>query len=209
MQATILGAQEIGSTVITMSSSLIAVFIPILLMTGIVGRLFREFAVTLSAAIVISLLVSLTCTPMMCSRLLRGHNEVRHGRIYRASEAAFNGILGLYERSLGWVLRYKAATLAVTLITIGLTVYLYARIDKGFFPQQDTGRLTGTIQADQQTSFQAMVGRFRQFIDAVREDEDMSIVIGSVGGGGGLGGGNSMNRSEEQRLNSSHIPLSR
>ena len=193
MQATILGAKEIGSTVITMSTSLIAVFIPILLMTGIVGRLFREFAVTLSAAIVTSLLVSLTCTPMMCSRLLRGHGEVRHGRIYRASESVFNTVLGLYDRSLVVVLRYKAVTLAVTLATIGLTVYLYARIDKGFFPQQDTGRLTGTIQADQQTSFQAMRERFTQFVKTVREDEDVDILIGSVGGGGGLGGGNSQN----------------
>jgi multidrug efflux pump len=156
MQSTLLGAQEIGSTVVTMSTSLIAVFIPILLMTGIVGRLFREFAVTLSVAILVSLAVSLTATPMMCSRLLRSHDEERHGFLYRLSEAGFNGILRVYERSLGWVMRHQPFTLAVTLGTIALTVYLYAIVPKGFFPQQDTGRLSGAILADQQTSFQSM-----------------------------------------------------
>ncbi|HLK67961.1 MAG TPA: efflux RND transporter permease subunit [Bryobacteraceae bacterium] len=192
MQATVLGAQEIGSTVVTMSMSLIAVFIPILLMTGIVGRLFREFAVTLSTAILVSLLVSLTTTPMMCSRLLRGHDQERHGRIYRASESAFNLILRGYEKSLSWVLRHQPVTMLVTIGTVALTVYLYASVDKGFFPQQDTGRLTGTIQADQQTSFQAMEGRFAEFVKTVREDPDVAIVIGSMGGGG-MGGGGTMN----------------
>jgi multidrug efflux pump len=192
MQATVLGAKEIGSTVVTMSTSLIAVFIPILLMTGIVGRLFREFAVTLSAAILVSLLVSLTTTPMMCSRLLRSHSEERHGAVYRLSEGAFNLILGGYEKSLSWVLRHQPLTMLVTLGTIGLTVYLYASVPKGFFPQQDTGRLTGTIQADQQTSFQAMEGRFGEFVRTVREDPDVAIVIGSMGGGG-MGGGGTMN----------------
>src|SRR4029077_5307461 len=181
MQATILGAREIGSTVVTMSLSLIAVFIPILLMTGIVGRLFREFAVTLSAAILISLLVSLTTTPMMCSRLLRQQAEEHHGWLYRLSEGAFNAILSGYERTLGWVMRHQAFTMLVTLSTIGLTCYLYINVAKGFFPQQDTGRLTGQIQADQQTSFQAMEGRFSEFVKAVREDDDVAIVIGSVG----------------------------
>jgi len=192
MQATVLGASEIGSTVVTMSTSLIAVFIPILLMTGIVGRLFREFAVTLSAAILVSLMVSLTTTPMMCSRLLRSHGEERHGAIYRLSEGAFNLILRGYEKTLGWVLRHQPVTMMVTLGTIALTVYLYAVVPKGFFPQQDTGRLTGTIQADQQTSFQAMEGRFGEFVKAVREDPDVAIVIGSMGGGG-MGGGGTMN----------------
>jgi len=192
MQATLLGAREIGSTVITMSTSLISVFIPILLMTGIVGRLFREFAVTLSVAILVSLAMSLTMTPMMCSRLLRSHGEERHGFFYRLSEAGFNGILRFYERSLGWVLRHQPFTLAVTLGTIALTVYLYSIVPKGFFPQQDTGRLTGTILADQQTSFQAMDGRFGQFVTAVRSDPNVSIVIGSMGGGG-MGGGSTVN----------------
>jgi multidrug efflux pump len=192
MQATVLGAKEIGSTVVTMSMSLIAVFIPILLMTGIVGRLFREFAVTLSTAILVSLLVSLTTTPMMCSRLLRSHAEERHGAVYRLSEGAFNLILRGYEKSLSWVLRHQPLTMLVTLGTIGLTVYLYASVPKGFFPQQDTGRLTGTIQADQQTSFQAMQTRFAEFVKATREDPDVAIVIGSMGGGG-MGGGGTMN----------------
>ncbi len=188
MQATQVGAQEIGSTVVTMSTSLIAVFIPILLMTGIVGRLFREFAVTLSIAILVSLSISLTTTPMMCSRLLRSRGEERHGFFYRIAEGAFNGLLRVYEKALGWVLGHQPFTLAVTLGTIALTVYLYAIVPKGFFPQQDTGRLTGTILADQQTSFQAMDGRFGQFVRAVRDDPDVSIVIGSMGGGG-MGGG--------------------
>ena len=191
MQATLLGAQEIGSTVVTISMSLIAVFIPILLMTGIVGRLFREFAVTLSVAILVSLAVSLTTTPMMCSRLLRSHDQERHGFFYRLSEAGFNGVLRVYERSLGWVLRHQPFTLMVTLGTIALTVYLYAIVPKGFFPQQDTGRLTGTILADQQTSFQSMDDRFGPFIRTVRDDPDVSIVIGSMGGG--MGGGNTLN----------------
>jgi multidrug efflux pump len=192
MQATVLGAQEIGSTVVTMSMSLIAVFIPILLMTGIVGRLFREFAVTLSVAILFSLLVSLTTTPMMCARLLRNHEKEKHGILYRLSEGAFNGILGVYEKSLAWVLRHQPVMLLVTLGTIGLTVYLYAIVPKGFFPQQDTGRLTGNIQADQQTSFQAMEARFAEFAKAVGDDPDVTIAIGSMGGGG-MGGGSSLN----------------
>jgi len=192
MDATVLGAREIGSTVVTMSLSLIAVFIPILMMTGIVGRLFREFAVTLSIAILVSLLVSLTTTPMMCARLLRPHNQEKHGHLYRMSENAFNAVLGLYERTLTWVLRHQPLTMMVTLGTVAFTVYLYAVIPKGFFPQQDTGRLTGTIQADQQTSFQAMDGRFSQFAGAVGDDSDVTIVIGSMGGGG-MGGGGSLN----------------
>ncbi|MGO9255734.1 MAG: efflux RND transporter permease subunit [Bryobacteraceae bacterium] len=192
MQATLLGAREIGSTVVTMSTSLIAVFIPILLMTGIVGRLFREFAVTLSVAILVSLSASLTTTPMMCSRLLRNHDRERHGFFYRLSEAGFNGILHFYERSLGWILRHQSFTLAVTMGTVALTVYLYAIVPKGFFPQQDTGRLSGTILADQQTSFQSMDTRFGQFIRTVRADPDVSIVIGSMGGGG-MGGGSTLN----------------
>jgi hydrophobe/amphiphile efflux-1 (HAE1) family protein len=187
MQATLLGAREIGSTVVTMSLSLIAVFIPILLMTGIVGRLFREFAVTLSTAILVSLAVSLTTTPMMCARLLRDHDEERHGMLYRASEAGFNAILRGYDRSLSWVLRHQSVMLAVTLGTIGLSVYLYIHVDKGFFPQQDTGRLTGTVLADQQISFQAMRVRWEEFVKTVRADPYVAIVIGSMGGGG-MGG---------------------
>jgi multidrug efflux pump len=189
MQATLLGAQEIGSTVVTMSLSLVAVFIPILLMTGIVGRLFREFAVTLSVAIAMSLMVSLTATPMMCSRLLKPHDEERHGFLYRLSERGFNAILAGYTKSLSWVLRHQPLTLLVTLGTIALTGYLYVIVPKGFFPQQDTGRLTGTIQADQQTSFQAMKDLLQKFVDAVREDPDVEKVLAQTGGGGMGGGG--------------------
>jgi multidrug efflux pump len=192
MQATVLGAREIGSTVLTMSTSLTAVFIPILLMGGIVGRLFREFAVTLTVAILVSMLISLTVTPMLCSRLLRHHTGARHGLAYRFSEWCFNVILRAYDRSLSFVLRHQPITLIVTLATIGLTVHLYMIVPKGFFPQQDTGRMSGQIQGDQQTSFQAMQERLGQFVEAVREDPDVERVLASMGGGG-MGGGGTQN----------------
>lgn len=192
MQATVLGAREIGSTVVTMSTSLTAVFIPILMMGGIVGRLFREFAVTLTVAILVSMLVSLTVTPMLCSRLLRHDAGARHNLAYRFSEWCFNFILRIYERTLTVVLRHQPITLIVTLATIGLTVHLYMIIPKGFFPQQDTGRLSGQIQGDQQTSFQAMQERLGLFVAAVREDPDVERVLASMGGGG-MGGGGTQN----------------
>src|SRR5207302_1752034 len=154
--AALLGAREIGFTVVSISVSLVAVFIPILLMQGIVGRLFREFAVTLSVAIGVSMVVSLTTTPMMCARFLRPERAARRGRLYQASERAFQWILDEYEASLSWVLRHEPLMLLVTIATVAFTVYLYVIVPKGFFPQQDTGRLTGAIQADQNTSFQAM-----------------------------------------------------
>jgi len=193
MQAAFQGAKEIGFTVVTMSVSLIAVFIPILMMTGIVGRLFREFAVTLSVAIAASLLISLTATPMMCSRILKRHqSDERHNIFYRASERAFDAVHGFYARSLGWVLRHQPLVLLVATVTVGLTVYLYATVPKGFFPQQDTGRMTGQIMADQQTSFQAMQTRYLEFVKAVRDDPDVASMIGWMGGGG-MGGGGSLN----------------
>jgi multidrug efflux pump len=195
MEATLLGAQEIGSTVVTISVSLVAVFIPILLMNGIVGRLFREFAVTLSVAIAVSMLISLTATPMMCSRLLRSPHEERHGWLYRASERGFDLILAFYTRTLSWVLRHQPLTLAVTLGTIALTGYLYVIVPKGFFPQQDTGRLTGMIQADQSTSFQAMSGLLTRFVDAIREDPDVQMALAFTGGGGMGGGGINQGRT--------------
>jgi multidrug efflux pump len=191
MQAALRGAREIGFTVLSISISLIAVFIPILMMGGIVGRLFREFAVTLSIAILVSLLISLSTTPMMCARLLRPHDQEKHGVFYRASERAFDSILGGYEHSLSWVLRHRRLTLAVTLATIGLSVYLYVIIPKGFFPQQDTGRLTGLIQADQATSFQAMRERVIQVVNAIMKDPDVESIIAFSGGGGG--GGSTLN----------------
>jgi multidrug efflux pump len=183
MEAALEGAKEIGFTVMSISISLVAVFIPILLMGGIVGRLFREFAVTLSVAIAVSLAISLTTTAVMCSRLLRPHSEESHGRLFRASERGFDAIHRGYERSLKWVLRHQPLTLAVTLATMAATVYLYAKIPKGFFPQQDTGRVTGSIQADQDTSFQAMRSKLQQFVEAVMRDPAVDNANGFVGGG--------------------------
>jgi multidrug efflux pump len=184
LEAALLGAQEIGFTVLSISISLIAVFIPILLMGGIVGRLFREFAVTLSVAIVVSLLVSLTTTPMMCARLLRPESEITHGRVYELSERGFQWILDMYEKTLSWVLRHQPLMLLVTLATIAFTVYLYSIVPTGFFPQQDTGRLMGAIQADQNTSFQAMSGKLKEFAATVGEDPAVDDVIAFTGGGG-------------------------
>jgi multidrug efflux pump len=191
MQAALLGAKEIGFTVMSISLSLIAVFIPILLMSGIVGRLFREFAVTLSVAILVSLVVSLTTTPMMCAFLLRSKEEEKHGRFYNASERVFDWILARYEASLAWVLRHPFSTLMVTLATVGLTAYLYMHVPQEFFPQQDTGRLSGMIQADQSTSSQAMGHKLTQFASIVGEDPAVDTVIAFSGGGrGGSNTGN-------------------
>jgi len=183
MEAALRGAKEIGFTVVSISMSLIAVFIPILLMGGIVGRLFREFAVTLSVAILVSLVISLTATPMMCARLLKPHiAAASRGRFYRASERAFSAIIGGYEKSLAWVLRHQRLTIVVTLATMAATIFLYARIPKGFFPQQDAGRLTGSIQADQDTSFQAMRQKLALFQDTVMQDPDIESANGFIGG---------------------------
>jgi multidrug efflux pump len=183
MEAALKGAQEIGFTVVSISLSLIAVFIPILLMGGIVGRLFREFAVALSVAILVSLAVSLTTTPMMCARLLRHERE--HGFWFRTSERGFNGILHGYKKSLEWVLDHQPLTLVVTLMTIALSVYLYAQVPKGFFPQQDTGRMGGQILADQASSYQAMRDRVFQVVKVVNDDPAVASVNAYVGGGNG------------------------
>ena len=186
MEASLLGAKEIGFTVLSMSTSLVAVFIPILLMGGIVGRLFREFAVTLSVAIGVSLIVSLTTTPMMCAKMLKAHNKKeRHGWFYRGSEAAFNWFLARYEESLAWVLRHQFIMLMVTLSTVVLTVFLYRVIPKGYFPQQDTGRLAGAIQADQHTSFQSMNGLLKRFSKTVMDDQAVEGLVAFTGGPGG------------------------
>ncbi|HEV2836809.1 MAG TPA: multidrug efflux RND transporter permease subunit [Pyrinomonadaceae bacterium] len=185
MQAALLGAKEIGFTVLSISISLVAVFTPLLLMGGIVGRLFREFAVTLSVSILVSLVVSLTTTPMMCSRLLKHSQAEDHGRLYRASERVFEWILGLYERSLTWVLRHPAPTLLLLLITIGVNVYLLWIVPKGFFPQQDTGRLAGGIQGAQDSSFTAMKQRMARFVDIIKADPAVADVVAFTGSGGG------------------------
>jgi multidrug efflux pump len=177
------GAREVGFTVLSMSLSLIAVFIPILMMGGIVGRLFREFAVTLSAAIVVSLLVSLTTTPMMCARLLRPRPPERRGGFYAWSERMFTRVAGAYQRSLGVALRHGPIVMLVLAATIALNVYLYIVIPKGFFPQQDTGRLIGGIQGDQSISFQAMQEKLTKFVDIVRADPAVENVVAFTGGG--------------------------
>ncbi|HKD07328.1 MAG TPA: multidrug efflux RND transporter permease subunit [Bryobacteraceae bacterium] len=192
MQAALRGAQEIGFTVLSMSTSLIAVFIPILMMGGIVGRLFREFAVVLSVAIAISMVVSLTTTPMMCSRLLKVKHT--HGRLYNLSERFFRFIISTYSSALQVVLNHPALTMIVMLITIGVNVYLYIQVPKGFFPQQDTGRLQGQIQGQQHISFAALSEKVRWFEQQVRSDPDVQTVdafAGSGSGGFGRGGGNS------------------
>ena len=181
-EAALLGAREVGFTVLSMSLSLIAVFIPILLMGGIVGRYFREFAMTLSVAILVSLVLSLTTTPMMCSRLLRPAPERKDNRLFRWSERGFAAVLRSYERSLAWVLRHRPLTMLVLLVTVCLNVYLYVIVPKGFFPQQDTGRLIGFIQADQSISFQAMRQKLADFIDIVRADPAVDTVGGFTGG---------------------------
>ncbi|HKU76813.1 MAG TPA: efflux RND transporter permease subunit, partial [Pyrinomonadaceae bacterium] len=183
LQAALLGAKEIGFTVLSISISLVAVFTPLLLMGGIVGRLFREFAVTLSVAILVSLVVSLTTTPMMCSRLLKEKQE--HGRLYRVSERMFAWILSLYERSLTWVLRHPAPMMLLLLITIGVNVYLLVIVPKGFFPQQDTGRLAGGIQGAQDSSFAAMRQRMARFVDIIKADPAVANVVAFTGSGGG------------------------
>ena len=179
--AALKGAKEISFTVLSISISLIAVFIPLLLMGGIVGRLFREFAVTLSIAIFISMVISLTATPTMCAHLIRPHES--HGRLYQVSERAFQWVIDIYGRSLSIVLRYSAVTLGVLLATVALTVYLYIHVPKGFFPQQDTGRIVGAIQADQDTSFQAMNKTLLQMVNIIKNDPAVDNVNGYVGGG--------------------------
>jgi multidrug efflux pump len=183
MEAAIKGASEVGFTVMSMSVSLIAVFIPILLMGGIVGRLFREFAVTLSVAILVSLAVSLATTPMMCALLLKRPRQERHGALYRASERIFEGMLHGYERSLAWTLRRPRSVMLVLMLTLCLNIFLFVVVPKGFFPQQDTGRLVGNIQADQSISFQLMRQKLTQFVSIVRQDPAVDSVVGFTGTG--------------------------
>jgi multidrug efflux pump len=184
VQASFKGASEIGFTVLSMSTSLVAVFIPLLMMGGIVGRLFREFAVTLSIAIGVSLLVSLTTTPTMCAKFLRPSlpNE-RHNFFYRSSEWFFDKSLATYTHGLKWVLKHQLFTLVVTILVACLSIVLYGVVPKGFFPQQDTGRLTGAVQAAQDISFQAMSGKMEQFVKIVMKDPAVDTVVGFAGGG--------------------------
>jgi multidrug efflux pump len=184
IEAALRGSKEIGFTVLSISLSLIAVFIPILLMGGLVGRLLREFAVTLAVAILISMVISLTTTPMMCALLLKPEKS-EHGRIYLFTEYLFNQLLRGYEYTLTKVLRHPVITLIVLLLTVALNVYLFLTIPKGFFPQQDTGRIMGNIQADQDTSFDAMNRRLQQMNKIVLADKGVQSIASFTGGGRG------------------------
>src|ERR1700688_966318 len=183
LQAALKGANEVAFTVLSMSVSLIAVFIPILLMGGIVGRLFREFAMTISISIMISLAISLATTPMMCAVLLRGGAGERHGKLYETSERFFEAMLGFYRRTLTAALAHPRSVMLVLAAVLGLNFYLYGIIPKGFFPQQDTGRVIGIIQADQSISFQLMQQKLTQFVTIIKNDPAVETAVGFTGGG--------------------------
>jgi multidrug efflux pump len=183
LQAALLGAREVGFTIVSMSLSLVAVFLPILLMGGIVGRLFREFALTLSVAILVSMVVSLTTTPMMCAFVIRQGPQREPGWFFRASERVFDGMLNFYDRTLTWALRHSLSMMLILLATLCFNVYLFIIVPKGFFPQQDTGRVVGGIQADQSISFQLMKQKLTQFIQIVQADPAVDSVVGFTGGG--------------------------
>ncbi|MBW8746416.1 MAG: efflux RND transporter permease subunit [Acidobacteria bacterium] len=187
-EAAMLGSEEIGFTVLSMSISLIAVFIPILLMGGIVGRLFREFAVTLSVAIMVSLVVSLTTTPMLSAKFLKAHDQQKHGRFYLWGEKFFNWMLKEYDRGLRWVIRHWILTFLITVGTFILNIYLFMLVPKGFFPQQDTGRIGGQIRGQQDTSFDSMKQKMISLSAIVQRDPAVEHVMSFVGGGGPGGG---------------------
>ncbi|HEY9238139.1 MAG TPA: efflux RND transporter permease subunit, partial [Burkholderiaceae bacterium] len=190
MQAALLGAKEVGFTVLSISVSLVAVFIPLLFMGGQQGRLFKEFAVTLSVAVMISLVISLTTTPMMCAWLLKpgGAQAKPPGRVARVAERGYQWVWRRYEASLDWALASKALVMLILLAVIGLNVYLFAAAPKGFFPQQDTGQLNGGLRADQSISTRAMGEKLRQVVDIVRRDPAVATVVGFTGGGRAGGG---------------------
>ncbi|RZL35984.1 MAG: nodulation protein, partial [Rubrivivax sp.] len=189
MQAALLGAREVSFTVLSISLSLIAVFIPLLFMGGQVGRLFREFAVTLSAAVMISLVISLTTTPMMCAWLLKPVDPGKKpGRIARFFESGFDRLHRTYASSLDWALASRAVVMLILVTVIGLNAYLFTVVPKGFFPQQDTGQINGGMRADQSISFQAMQGKLKQLVDIIRRDPAVDTVVGFTGGSRAGGG---------------------
>jgi multidrug efflux pump len=185
LAAALKGAKEISFTVFSISMSLVAVFIPIILMGGIVGRLFREFAITLSTAIIVSMIISITTTPMMCAHLLKPHKEEKHGRLYRLSEKFFDGMLSGYRRSLEWVLQNPALVLVVLIMVVALNVVFIIKIPKGFFPQQDTGALVGGVQGPQDASFPVMNESIQAIVKTVKADPAVANVVGYVGTGNG------------------------
>jgi hydrophobe/amphiphile efflux-1 (HAE1) family protein len=184
MQAALKGSSEIGFTIVSITLSLIAVFIPLFLMGGYVGKLFQEFAITITASLILSLIISLTLTPMMCARLLKDESRKKHGRLYLLSERGFDSLLALYARGLRVVLRHRFITLLVMLSTIALTGYLYVIIPKGFFPQQDTGQITGITEASQDISFPAMAERQQAIVDILLKDPAIESVANYIGPGG-------------------------
>jgi multidrug efflux pump len=183
LQAALRGAREITFTVLSMTLSLVAVFLPILLMGGMMGRFFREFAVTLAVAILVSLVVSLTTTPMMCATLLKPEHDQSRGWLYEISERIFHGMRDGYARSLTWVLQHPRGMIALTLATMGFSVYLYTVVPKGFFPQQDTGRISGSVRAAQDISFQAMRQKLSEAVEIIRSDPAVDNVTAFSGGG--------------------------
>src|SRR6202011_5259871 len=186
------GAREIGFTIVSISVSLVAVLIPLLLMGGIIGRLFREFAVVLAMTIFVSMVVSLTLTPMMASRFLRSHHEAQHGRLYQWSERAFDAMLRGYDRGLDLALSWKRTTLLIFFATLALSVYLFVIIPKGFFPQQDNGLITSTSEASQDISFAAMTQLQEQLGKIVQADPDVASVAMAIGGSGRAGNNGNM-----------------
>lgn len=188
LEAALLGAREVGFTVLSISVSLVAVFIPILFMDGQVGRLFREFAVTLSVAVIISLMISLTTTPMLCALLLKAEKDHPPGRVARGLERAFTAVRDHYEGSLNWALRHTRIIMLVLVAVVGLNIYLFITVPKGFFPQQDNGQLNGGLRADQSISFTAMRGKLKQLIDIMKADPAVDTVVGFTGGGRAGGG---------------------
>jgi multidrug efflux pump len=206
--AALKGAEEIGFTVFTISISLIAVFIPLLLMGGIVGRLFREFAVTLSTAVFVSMIISLTTTPMMCAYLLKNERTEKHGRLYMASERFFDGLLKLYRDSLHWALDHPALILIVLFITVALNVLLIIKIPKGFFPTEDTGSISGSVRGPQDSSFPAMNNSIQQIGAVVKSDSAVANVIAFTGGGGATNTGSlyvALKPLEERKVSAAQI----
>jgi multidrug efflux pump len=208
MEAALRGAREVGFTVLSISLSLVAVFTPILLMGGIIGRLFREFAVTLSTAIMVSLVISLTTTPMMCARLIRHRQPEEHGRIYRASEKIFAWVLGHYQNSLRLVLQHPAITLGILLLTIAANVFLLFVMPRGLFPQQDNGTVFGGIQGSQDASYQAMQSATARFVNIIKEDPAIAAVMAFTGGGGAANGGfiyMALKPLEQRKINATQL----
>jgi multidrug efflux pump len=206
--AALKGAEEIGFTVFSISISLIAVFIPLLMMGGIVGRLFREFAVTLSTAVFVSMIISLTTTPMMCAYLLKNERAEKHGRIYMATEKFFDGVLSLYRTSLHWVLEHPTLTLVVLFVTIALNVVLIIKIPKGFFPVEDTGAITGSVRGPQDSSFPAMNNSVQQIGAVIKKDPAVANVIAFTGGGGATNTGSlyiALKPLAERKISASQI----